>query len=114
MDINQAAAASDEDFLKNFDQIIDKVPEGETTTQETPELETNEPSLEAESSAVVPESTTEHQDVPVESEADTSVSVESFPTGEEVQAGQEPVEPKTPELKPTTEAAQVDQYKSLY
>lgn len=114
MDINQAAAASDEDFLKNFDQIIDKVPEGETTTQESLEVEIIEPSAEVEPSAVVPESTSELQDVSVESEADTTVSGESLPTGEEVQAGEEPVELKTPEPTPTTEAAQVDQYKSLY
>lgn len=114
MDINQAAAASDEDFLKNFDQILDKVPEGEAPVQEAQEPETVEQPQEVDPSPVVPEATTESQEAPVENEADTPAPVENETVGEQVGSGEESTKPKDPEPKPATEAAQVDQYKSLY
>ena len=113
MDINQAAAASDEDFLKNFDQILDKVPESETAS-ETPEAEPSEPAQEVEPSTEVPEPLAEEQYSPENGEPTVPGSEESGTAqkGEE-QIG-EPTQPKTEEPKPKSEAAQVDQYKSLY
>lgn len=113
MDINQAAAASDEDFLKNFDQILDEVPESETAS-ETPEAEPTEPTQEAESSSVVPEPTVESQESLDEGESAAHDSVESDTASNGKEQIEEPTQPNTSEPKPVSEAAQVEQYKSLY
>ena len=114
MNLNQIAASSDDEFLKNFDQFIDSVPEPEQITAE--ENQSEVPVVPAEEPAVEP---TEPEAPPVEPEA----PVEGEPS---------PVDPKpeTPseagtENQPETSSeeppantenvsAQVDQYKSFY
>ena len=113
MDINQAAAASDEDFLKNFDQILDKVPESEAAP-ETPEPVPSGPAPEVEPSPVVPEPSVVEQESLDGVETTASGSDESDTAWNGEEQTEEPTQPKTPEPKPVTEAAQVDQYKSLY
>ena len=107
MNINQAAAASDEDFLKNFEQILDKVPES-GAAPETPEPAPPEPAPEADPSPAVPEPSLDEDEIttPGSEESDTAWNGE-----EQIE---EPTQPKTEEPKPESEAAQVDQYKSLY
>ena len=113
MDINQAAAASDEDFLKNFDQLLDKVPESEASS-EVLEPAPLEPIQEVESSPVVPEPLAEEQYSPENSEPTVPGSEESDSARKGEEQTEEPTQPKTPEPKPVSEAAQVEQYKSLY
>ena len=115
MDINQAASASDEDFLKNFEQILDKVPES-GAAPETPEPPPPEPTPEVEPSPAVPEELpAEGQESPADGETAVPGSVESDAAlNEGVEAEEQPAQPKTPEPKPVSEAAQVEQYKSLY
>lgn len=113
MNINQAAAASDEDFLKNFDQILDEVPESKTAS-ETLEAEPTEPTQEAEPSPVVPEPLEGEQYSPENGEPSTPGSEESDTAWKGEEQTEEPTQPKTPEPKPVSEAAQVGQYKSLY
>ena len=115
MDINQAASASDEDFLKNFEQILDKVPES-GAAPETPEPPPPEPTPEVEPSPAVPEELpAEGQESPADGESAVPGSVESDAAlNEGVEAEEQPAQPKTPEPKPVSEAAQVEQYKSLY
>ena len=115
MNINQAAAASDEDFLKNFDQLLDKVPESEVVP-ETPETVLPEPPQEtAKSSPVVPELPAEGQVSPADEETTVLDSVEfGAALNGEGESEEQLAQPKTPEPKPVIEAAQVDQYKSLY
>ena len=107
MNINQAAAASDEDFLKNFDQILDKVPE-------SPEPTPSESVPEAEPPPVVPEPPAENQESPTEEETVVHGSEESDTSQKGEEQAEESTQPKTPEPKPVSEAAQVGQYKSLY
>ena len=113
MDINQAASASDEDFLKNFDQILDKVPESEASP-EVLEPTPLEPPQEVEPSPEVLEPLAEGQKSPADGETAALGSEESGTAwnGEEQIA--DPIQPKTSEPKPVSEAAQVEQYKSLY
>lgn len=113
MNINQAAAASDEDFLKNFDQILDEVPESETAS-ETIETEPTEPTQEAEPSTEVPEPLAEEQYSPENDEPSAPGSEESDTAQKGEEQAEEPTQPKIPEPKPVSEAAQVEQYKSLY
>ena len=114
MDINQAAAASDEDFLKNFDQLLDKVPESEGSTG-TLEPVPSEPTPEVEPSPVDPEPAVVGQESLVEVKTTAPGSDESTATLDgEIKSEEQPAQPKTPEPKPITEAAQVDQFKSLY
>ena len=113
MNINQAAAASDEDFLKNFDQILDEVLESETAS-ETLEAEPTEPTQEAEPSTEVPEPLAEEQYSPGNGEPSAPGSEESDTAWNGEEQIEEPAQPKTAEPKPESEAAQVDQYKSLY
>ena len=113
MDINQAASASDEDFLKNFDQILDKVPESEASSG-APESAPLEPTQEVEPSPVVPEPSVVEQDSLDEVETTAPGSDESGTARKGEEQTEDPTQPKTPEPKPVTEAAQVDQYKSLY
>ena len=114
MDINQAASASDEDFLKNFDQILDKVPET-GAAPETPEPVPSGPAPEAEPSPVVPELPAEGQESPADGETAVPDSVESGAAlNGKGESEEQPAQPKTPEPKPVPEAAQVDQYKGLY
>ena len=114
MDINQAAAASDEDFLKNFDQLLDKVPESEGSTG-TLEPVPSEPTPEVEPSPVDPEPAVVGQESLVEVKTTAPDSDESTATLDgEIKSEEQLAQPKTPEPKPITEAAQVDQYKSLY
>ena len=115
MDINQAASASDEDFLKNFDQILDKVPES-GNAPETPEPVLSEPAPEVEPFSVVPEELPAgSQEYPADGETAVPGSVESDTAlNEVVESEEQPAQPKTPEPKPVSEAAQVEQYKSLY
>lgn len=104
MNINQAAAASDEDFLKNFDQILDEVPESETAPE----------TLEAEPSTEVPEPLAEEQYSPGNGEPSAPGSEESGTAQKGEEQAEEPTQPKILEPKPVSEAAQVEQYKSLY
>ena len=115
MNIKQAASASDEDFLKNFEQILDKVPES-GAAPETPEPPPPEPTPEVEPSPAVPEELpAEGQESPADGETAVPGSVESDAAlNEGVEAEEQPAQPKTPEPKPVSEAAQVEQYKSLY
>ena len=113
MNINQAAAASDEDFLKNFDQILDEVPESETAS-ETLETEPTEPTQEAEPSTEVPEPLAEEQYSPGNGEPSATGSEESDTALKGEEQAEEPTQPKIPEPEPVSEAAQVEQYKSLY
>ena len=113
MDINQAASASDEDFLKNFDQILDKVPESEASS-EAPEPAPSEPTQEADPSPVVPEPAVVGQESLDGNETTAPDSDESDTAWNGEEQIEEPTQPKTEEPKPDSEAAQVDQYKSLY
>lgn len=113
MNINQAAAASDEDFLKNFDQILDEVPESESAS-ETLEAEPTEPTQEAEPSTEVPEPLAEEQYSPGNGEPSAPGSEESDTALKGEEQAEEPTQPKIPEPEPVSEAAQVEQYKSLY
>ena len=114
MDINQAASASDEDFLKNFDQLLDKVPESEGSTG-TLEPVPSEPTPEVEPSPVDPEPAVVGQESLVVVETTAPDPDESNATLDgEIKSEEQLAQPKTPEPKPITEAAQVDQYKSLY
>ena len=114
MDINQAAAASDEDFLKNFDQLLDKVPESEGSTG-TLEPVPSEPTPEVEPSPVDPEPAVVGQESLVEVETTALDSDESNATLDgEIKSEEQLAQPKIPEPEPVSEAAQVEQYKSLY
>lgn len=113
MNINQAAAASDEDFLKNFDQILDKVPESESSP-EAPEPAPSEPTQEAEPSPMDSEPAVEGQESFDEDETTAPDSDESDNVWNGDGQSKDTAQPKTPEPKPESEAAQVDQYKSLY
>ena len=113
MDINQAASASDEDFLKNFEQILDKVPESGTAS-ETPEPAPSELTPEVEPSTEVPEHLAEEQYSPGNGEPSAPGSEESDTALKGGEQAEEPTQPKIPEPEPVSEAAQVEQYKSLY
>ena len=113
MDINQAASASDEDFLKNFDQILDKVPESEASSG-APESAPLEPTQEVEPSPVVPEPSVVEQESLDGVETTASGSDESDTAWNGEEQTEESTQPKIPDPKPVSEAAQVEQYKSLY
>lgn len=115
MNLNQVAASSDDEFLKNFDQIIDSVPEPEQNTPEEPQPEApvvpaEEPApepTEPEAPPVEPEIPAESDPAPADPEPETPSE-----TGTEKQP-ETPAE-ETPANTEENVSAQVEQYKSFY